>query len=143
MKSKAQKRRERRTRTLQKYINQDSSQNDGNYDIKDITNDMTYDTANDISNYTAIDRTNDTVNDIEIDTDTDMRNYTTTTNDKVQVKWNIENIPKELLKYYHQRYSLFHKFDEIWIDYEGWYSVTPEVIAIHTAKRLKGYNIGK
>ena len=37
-------------------------------------------------------------------------------------------------KYYRQRYDLFHRFDEeIQIDDEGWFSVTPERIAVHTA----------
>lgn len=40
-----------------------------------------------------------------------------------------------LQKYYHQRYDYFSLFDEgIQIDEEGWYSVTPEVIAAHIAQ---------
>ena len=40
-----------------------------------------------------------------------------------------------LYKYYHQRYDYFSRFDEgIQIDHEGWYSVTPEIIADHIAK---------
>lgn len=40
-----------------------------------------------------------------------------------------------LQKYYHQRYDYFSLFDEgIQIDEEGWYSVTPEIIADHIAK---------
>ncbi|XP_024538959.1 trimethylguanosine synthase isoform X1 [Selaginella moellendorffii] len=39
-------------------------------------------------------------------------------------------------KYWWQRYSLFSKFDEgIKMDEEGWFSVTPEVIAKHQAMR--------
>lgn len=42
-----------------------------------------------------------------------------------------------LYKYWPQRYSLWSRFDEgIWMDTVGWYSVTPEPIAIHIAKRL-------
>ena len=40
-------------------------------------------------------------------------------------------------KYYAQRYRLFSRFDEgIKLDEEGWYSVTPEVLAAHTATRI-------
>ncbi|KJE91303.1 Tgs1 protein [Capsaspora owczarzaki ATCC 30864] len=39
-------------------------------------------------------------------------------------------------KYWFQRYRLFSKFDEgVMMDEEGWYSVTPEVIAAHIAWR--------
>jgi len=42
----------------------------------------------------------------------------------------------KLRKYWEQRYSLFSKFDQgIQIDEEGWYSVTPESIAVHIANR--------
>lgn len=40
-----------------------------------------------------------------------------------------------LQKYYHQRYDYFSLFDSgIQIDDEGWYSVTPEIIARHIAE---------
>ena len=40
-------------------------------------------------------------------------------------------------KYYAQRYRLFSRFDEgVQLDEEGWYSVTPEVLAAHTAARF-------
>ncbi|PRW59904.1 trimethylguanosine synthase [Chlorella sorokiniana] len=43
---------------------------------------------------------------------------------------------RRLEKYWLQRYSLFSRFDEgIQIDDQGWYSVTPEVIAKHHAER--------
>eukprot|EP00124_Ichthyophonus_hoferi_P001147 Ihof_evm4s54 gene=Ihof_evmTU4s54 len=46
---------------------------------------------------------------------------------------------KENAKYWNQRYRLFTLFDQgIWIDKEGWYSVTPEVIAQHIAERCRG-----
>jgi trimethylguanosine synthase len=41
-------------------------------------------------------------------------------------------------KYWAQRRRLFKKFDEgIELDAEGWYSVTPEVVADHVASRFK------
>lgn len=40
-------------------------------------------------------------------------------------------------KYWGQRYRYFSKFDEgISLDKEGWYSVTPEAIAVHIAERV-------
>ncbi|CAF1054430.1 unnamed protein product [Didymodactylos carnosus] len=45
---------------------------------------------------------------------------------------------RELLKYWLQRYRLFSKFDEgVVLDREGWFSVTPEKIARHIAKRCQ------
>lgn len=44
-----------------------------------------------------------------------------------------------IYKYYSQRHRLFHRFDEgICLDEESWYSVTPEKIAKHIARRFKG-----
>uniref|UniRef100_H3AHM5 Trimethylguanosine synthase n=1 Tax=Latimeria chalumnae TaxID=7897 RepID=H3AHM5_LATCH len=44
----------------------------------------------------------------------------------------------ELVKYWAQRYRLFSRFDEgIKLDEEGWFSVTPEKIAQHTADRVQ------
>jgi len=41
-------------------------------------------------------------------------------------------------KYWHQRHRLFSLFDEgIQMDPEGWYSVTPESIAMHIAERCR------
>ena len=41
-------------------------------------------------------------------------------------------------KYWHQRHRLFSLFDEgIKMDAEGWYSVTPESIAVHIAERCR------
>ncbi|CAF0755269.1 unnamed protein product [Rotaria sp. Silwood1] len=61
-----------------------------------------------------------------------------------QVILDKKNIPEEfhndseLLKYWLQRYRLFSKFDEgIVLDREGWFSVTPEKIARHIAKRCR------
>lgn len=46
---------------------------------------------------------------------------------------------RALKKFHRQRYDLFHQFDEgIQIDEEGWWSVTPELIAAHTALALQG-----
>ncbi|KAJ1897769.1 Trimethylguanosine synthase [Kickxella alabastrina] len=48
-----------------------------------------------------------------------------------------QKLPIELKKYWNNRYSFFSRFDEgIQIDEEGWYSVTPEVIAEDTAQRI-------
>ncbi|KAF4076849.1 hypothetical protein AMELA_G00219810 [Ameiurus melas] len=45
----------------------------------------------------------------------------------------------ELAKYWAQRYRLFSRFDEgIKLDHEGWFSVTPEKIAEHIARRVQG-----
>ncbi|XP_023573502.1 trimethylguanosine synthase isoform X2 [Octodon degus] len=43
----------------------------------------------------------------------------------------------ELIKYWAQRYRLFSRFDDgIKLDQEGWFSVTPEKIAEHIARRV-------
>ncbi|KAJ3112852.1 Trimethylguanosine synthase [Phlyctochytrium bullatum] len=48
-----------------------------------------------------------------------------------------DEVPKSLKKYWHQRFSLFKKFNSgIRMDAEGWYSVTPEKIAAHIAGRM-------
>ena len=48
---------------------------------------------------------------------------------------------KMLKKYHRQRYDLFHLFDSgIQIDSEGWFSVTPELIALHTAQSVFSRN---
>uniref|UniRef100_T1K5S1 Trimethylguanosine synthase n=2 Tax=Tetranychus urticae TaxID=32264 RepID=T1K5S1_TETUR len=45
-------------------------------------------------------------------------------------------VKKSLCKYWHQRYRLFSRFDQgIKLDKESWYSVTPEMIALHIASR--------
>lgn len=45
--------------------------------------------------------------------------------------------PFHLAKYYSQRHRLFHRFSEgVALDDESWYSVTPEKIAAHHARRL-------
>ncbi|KYR02875.1 putative PRIP-interacting protein [Tieghemostelium lacteum] len=45
---------------------------------------------------------------------------------------------KSIEKYYNQRYRLFSKFDQgIVLDQESWFSVTPELIAKHIAKRCE------
>ncbi|KAL3679200.1 hypothetical protein R1sor_022156 [Riccia sorocarpa] len=47
-----------------------------------------------------------------------------------------ETMNQSLVKYWLQRYSLFSRFDEgVRLDEEGWFSVTPEVIAEHQASR--------
>ncbi|POM72551.1 Trimethylguanosine synthase, partial [Phytophthora palmivora] len=46
-------------------------------------------------------------------------------------------VPKDVVKFYVQRHTLFERFEDgIQLDHESWYSVTPQVIAEHIAKRL-------
>lgn len=48
------------------------------------------------------------------------------------------HLPEELHKYWAQRHRFFVKFDEgIRLDNESWFSVTPEVIALHQASRCQ------
>ncbi|PVU89711.1 hypothetical protein BB561_005193 [Smittium simulii] len=48
------------------------------------------------------------------------------------------DLPINIRKYWNQRYILFSKYDDgIFLDKESWYSVTPEPIALHVAKRCK------
>ncbi|KRT83541.1 methyltransferase, partial [Oryctes borbonicus] len=56
---------------------------------------------------------------------------------KLNLPSEIKENPK-LRKYWQRRFSLFNKFDQgIKLDEESWYSVTPELVAKHTAQRLK------
>ncbi|GAA5902221.1 RNA methyltransferase [Sporobolomyces salmoneus] len=56
----------------------------------------------------------------------------------VVTRYSEENLPRELEKYWAQRYRLFSRFDEgCEMDREGWYSVTPENIAIQIAERCR------
>lgn len=49
---------------------------------------------------------------------------------------NPKKLPKRIAKFYHRRFDLFSKYDEdVRIDEVGWFSVTPEAIAIHTANK--------
>ncbi|CAD5111419.1 DgyrCDS728 [Dimorphilus gyrociliatus] len=51
---------------------------------------------------------------------------------------NSGKIDRSIYKYWYQRYLLFSKFDDgIMLDHEGWFSVTPEIIAKHVAERCK------
>lgn len=51
---------------------------------------------------------------------------------------NSNQLPKDMAKYWAQRYRYFTLFDEgIKMDMEGWYSVTPEKIAAHIAERCR------
>jgi trimethylguanosine synthase len=55
----------------------------------------------------------------------------------LELEW--EAWDPQLNKYWYQRYRLFSRFDQgIILDREGWYSVTPEVIAEHIASRCAG-----
>ncbi|KAK4051540.1 putative diacylglycerol O-acyltransferase tgs1 [Microbotryomycetes sp. JL201] len=56
----------------------------------------------------------------------------------VQTRYTEDNLPKELAKYWFQRYRLFSLFDKgCELDLEGWYSVTPEKIAKQIAERCR------
>ncbi|GAA5904193.1 hypothetical protein JCM5296_005524 [Sporobolomyces johnsonii] len=56
----------------------------------------------------------------------------------VTVRYTEENLPDELDKYWAQRYRLFSLFDEgCQMDREGWFSVTPENIAVQIAERCR------
>ncbi|GAA5997568.1 RNA methyltransferase [Rhodotorula paludigena] len=56
----------------------------------------------------------------------------------VPVRYSEDNLPEELEKYWAQRYRLLSRFDEgCEMDREGWYSVTPENIAIQIAERCR------
>lgn len=47
------------------------------------------------------------------------------------------DIPSDLIKYYKSRYFLFSKFDEgILLDYDGWFSVTPQDVAKQISQSL-------
>jgi hypothetical protein len=146
MKTKAEKRRERRLKTILKYAQIDM--NVGDNALNTLTKGQRQN-AIDSNPFDIMDGIHTTAAAVDAVDAHNTHNAHNTQNtpatethlNGIQVKWNLQQIPKELLKYYHQRYSYFHKFDDCWIDYEGFYSVTPEVIAKHTAKRLQGYNV--
>lgn len=51
----------------------------------------------------------------------------------------VPKVQDSLKKYKRQRYDLFHRFDKgILLDDAGWFSVTPESIALHSAQSLFG-----
>lgn len=54
--------------------------------------------------------------------------------------WPVPEAASMQAKYWDQRYRLFSKYDHgiIIPDEAGWYSVTPEVIGLHVAKRCRG-----
>ncbi|KJX94287.1 RNA methylase family protein [Zymoseptoria brevis] len=48
-----------------------------------------------------------------------------------------EELPSEIAKYWHQRHSIFSKYDEgIWLTDDAWFGVTPEPIANKIAKQV-------
>ncbi|CAO3584081.1 unnamed protein product [Absidia cylindrospora] len=58
--------------------------------------------------------------------------------DNVVVSYTLDTLPKDIEKYWYQRYAYFSKYDEgILMDREGWFSVTPESIAQHIAERCR------
>ena len=58
---------------------------------------------------------------------------------EVRVSWDCQDMPRPMKKYWAQRKRLFTLFDKgVRLDTEGWYSVTPEAIAVHIAERFRG-----
>ncbi|KAL2613690.1 hypothetical protein R1flu_025382 [Riccia fluitans] len=56
--------------------------------------------------------------------------------EKVLLPGMAQTMSQSLIKYWFQRYTLFSRYDEgVRLDEEGWFSVTPEVIAEHQARR--------
>jgi hypothetical protein len=59
---------------------------------------------------------------------------------KPAMHYTLDTLPPHLKKYWNKRTSLFHKYDGdqdgIWMDDEGWYSVTPETVAKHHADKI-------
>ncbi|KAI8348269.1 RNA cap guanine-N2 methyltransferase-domain-containing protein [Blakeslea trispora] len=56
----------------------------------------------------------------------------------IVVSYDMHTIPDDMQKYYYQRYTYFSLFDQgILMDKEGWFSVTPEKIAQHIARRCQ------
>lgn len=54
------------------------------------------------------------------------------------------NIPRELKKYYDRRYNLWSRYDQgIKLNYQGWFSVTPEDIAKSIASSISVNDIDK
>ena len=48
-----------------------------------------------------------------------------------------DEVPFEISKYWHQRYSIFSKYDEgIWMTDEAWFGVTPEPVANKIAEHI-------
>ncbi|CAF9929284.1 hypothetical protein IMSHALPRED_007868 [Imshaugia aleurites] len=51
----------------------------------------------------------------------------------------LSEMPWDIQKYYHQRFSIFSKYDEgIWMTEDAWFGVTPEPIACIIAKHIDG-----
>ncbi|KAF8389274.1 hypothetical protein HHK36_025967 [Tetracentron sinense] len=59
-----------------------------------------------------------------------------------KMRFTVEGISPRVKKYWFQRYDLFSRYDEgIKMDEEGWFSVTPEEIAIRHAERSGGGSV--
>ncbi|KAF2214328.1 hypothetical protein CERZMDRAFT_37832 [Cercospora zeae-maydis SCOH1-5] len=55
----------------------------------------------------------------------------------VQTYTSVDQVPHELQKYWHQRNSIFSKYDEgIWLTDDAWFGVTPEPIANKIAEHV-------
>ncbi|KAF2433779.1 putative RNA methylase family protein [Tothia fuscella] len=50
---------------------------------------------------------------------------------------NVDQVPYELQKYWHQRHNIFSKYDEgIWMTDDSWFGVTPEPVALQIADHI-------
>ncbi|RKP12908.1 RNA cap guanine-N2 methyltransferase-domain-containing protein [Piptocephalis cylindrospora] len=74
----------------------------------------------------------------ETDWDAPLETTSSVSLDSSVVDYTTETVPKKLIKYWHQRHRLWSRFNEgIRMDYEGWFSVTPERVATHIAQRCQ------
>ncbi|KAF2144606.1 uncharacterized protein K452DRAFT_325140 [Aplosporella prunicola CBS 121167] len=49
----------------------------------------------------------------------------------------IEEVPKEIQKYWHQRYDIFSKYDEgVYLTHDAWFGITPESVAHSIAQHM-------
>lgn len=77
-----------------------------------------------------------------VDPETGAAFFVNVRNPHIAPTWDPPQLPPvptrpDLLRYYAQRYSLFQRFDEgVRMDDDAWFSVTPERLARHQARRL-------
>ncbi|CAF9939771.1 MAG: hypothetical protein ALECFALPRED_008284 [Alectoria fallacina] len=51
----------------------------------------------------------------------------------------LSEVPWDIQKYYHQRFSIFSKYDEgVWMTEDAWFGVTPEPVASTIANHIAG-----
>lgn len=76
----------------------------------------------------------------EINFDTDTSLFLKGRKENPNISIEEQDFPN--LNFWHQRYYFFSKFDDgIGLDYESWYSVTPEEISIHIADSCKNLRV--